>query len=459
MSRLILVLRLAAVAAYLTASSASAEPMFMGLGRLLDHGGYSGAKATSADGTVVVGFSGAEAMRWQDGVMTGISDGMGIANGVSADGTVVVGNKGSEAFRWEDGILTTLGFLSPDSRGSQAEAVSANGLVVVGFNLFPSAGDHEAFRWENGIMEGLGDQNADAFFAHAFAVSADGTVIVGHGTTSVGQTAVRWQNGELLTLDPLPGESGSSALDLTPDGSVVVGSSVSVPGGTLRREAVRWGSTGVLGLGDLPGGDFRSQALAVSGNGSIVVGRGETSLGEEAFIWDSKNGIRRLQDVLAAEYGLDLSGWTLEGAWDISDDGLTIVGNGWNPDGIREAWIAVLPEPCSDTFDNDSDGLIDYPDDPGCFSASAPSETTACDDGLDNDGDGFCDMPTSTCTQPGVTPGDTWCDAGWDDSENSCGLGFELALLLPPLMWLRGRRRRRLGPSRSPAPCRVTGQP
>jgi hypothetical protein len=101
---------------------------------------------------------------------------------------------------------------------------------------------------------------------------------------------------------------------------------------------------------------------------------------------------------------------------------------------------------CDDSLDNDGDTHTDFPDDPGCFNAAAPSESTACDDGLDNDADGFCDMPTSTCTEPGVTPGDPWCDYSWDDSEHTvwCGLGFELALLLPVLMLLRGRLRRKL---------------
>ena len=79
---------------------------------------------------------------------------------------------------------------------------------------------------------------------------------------------------------------------------------------------------------------------------------------------------------------------------------------------------------------------FDFPDDPGCFVAEAPSESPACDDGVDNDGDTFTDL---------ADPG---CFAAWDGSEvnpiTHCGLGFEVAFLLPPLMWLRRQRRRRI---------------
>jgi hypothetical protein len=64
----------------------------------------------------------------------------------------------------------------------------------------------------------------------------------------------------------------------------------------------------------------------------------------EAFIWDADNGMRSLQDVLTGDFGLDLTGWTLEKARGISDDGTVIVGWGSGPNG-REAWRAVIPEP------------------------------------------------------------------------------------------------------------------
>ncbi len=50
---------------------------------------------------------------------------------------------------------------------------------------------------------------------------------------------------------------------------------------------------------------------------------------------------------------------------------------------------------CADGIDNDGDGLIDFPDDPGCTDASDLDETDPpqCSDGIDNDGDGTTDYP------------------------------------------------------------------
>jgi len=65
------------------------------------------------------------------------------------------------------------------------------------------------------------------------------------------------------------------------------------------------------------------------------------------MIWDSVNGMRALRDVLIYDCGLDLTGWSLDGATGISADGLTIAGNGSNPSGNDEAWVAVIPEPAT----------------------------------------------------------------------------------------------------------------
>ena len=103
----------------------------------------------------------------------------------------------------------------------------------------------------------------------------------------------------------------------------------------------------MVALGELPGGDYHSRAYGVCADGTIIVGDSSTDLWMEAFIWDPDNGIRNLKDVLQNDYGLDLTGWTLEAAMAISDDGLTIVGYGENPDGYNEAWVATIPEPAT----------------------------------------------------------------------------------------------------------------
>ena len=153
----------------------------------------------------------------------------------------------------------------------------------------------------------------------------------------------------MVGLGDLSGGSfGSFAEGISADGSVVVGRSVSASGG----EAFMWTSGGgMIGLGDLSGGSFSSQATDVSADGSVVVGDGTLASGAEAFVWDSTNGMQSISSILTNS-GVDLTGWTLFAATDVSDDGLTIVGRGFNPSGFSEAWVANLgtepiPEPAT----------------------------------------------------------------------------------------------------------------
>ncbi|MDJ0560355.1 MAG: PEP-CTERM sorting domain-containing protein, partial [Microcystis sp. M53599_WE4] len=157
----------------------------------------------------------------------------------------------------------------------------------------------------------------------------------------------------MVGLGDLPGGSfWSNAQNVSADGSVVVGQS----SGAYGYEAFRWTQgTGMIGLGFLPVGGFSvSAATGVSADGSVVVGHSGSG---EVFIWNSTQGMRSLREILTNDYGLNLTGWTLTGTGTtrISADGLTIVGSGTNPSGNTEAWIARLnpqnnpsvPEPSS----------------------------------------------------------------------------------------------------------------
>jgi hypothetical protein len=110
-----------------------------------------------------------------------------------------------------------------------------------------------------------------------------------------------------------------------------------------------------------------------------------------------------------------------------------------NSVGFRIASPAPNPA-CSDGIDNDGDGLVDYPADPGCSKASSMKEAPACDDGIDNDGDGKIDWNGG----PGGGTPDPQCVGkpyGGSEKPSGCGLGVELALLLPMLRVLRRRAR------------------
>ncbi len=128
---------------------------------------------------------------------------------------------------------------------------------------------------------------------------------------------------------------------------------------------------------------------------------------------------------------------------------------------VAPAKAAATKPQCSDGVDNDGDGKIDFPADPGCSSAADNDETDSgsgtttkpqCSDGKDNDGDGKIDFPAdkgctsasdtseagggSTATKPQCSdgkdndgdgkvdfPADKGCTSKSDDSEAGSGGG------------------------------------
>jgi probable HAF family extracellular repeat protein len=299
--------------------------------------------------------------------------------------------------------------LLPGGNWTEPTDVSADGSVVVGAGS--TASGTEAFRWtRSGGIQGLGHLFESHLFGWAHAVSDDGTTIVGEShRQNSSESAFRWTSaGGMQALGFLPGHDRSIALDVSGDGSIVVGLSneseafrwtsangmqdllvgghdaawaisadglviagVSAPAGG----AFRWTSTGGmqgLGFGNLPrrasadgsvivggpveggGRAFRwTSAGGVQFLGDVnysdargVSGDGSIVVGDGPFIWDATRGMRGLEQVLVNDYGLDLTGWNLRNANGISADGSTIVGTGIHLD-RDEAWIATIPEPSS----------------------------------------------------------------------------------------------------------------
>ena len=242
-------------------------------------------------------------------------------NAISANGLVVVGESGDYAFRWAGGVMSSLGTLA-DSLSSGAYGVSADGNVVVGYT-FSSSGGNQAFRWTGGVMSSLGSLPGGSE-SNASGVSADGSVIVGQARDSAGANhAFRWTDGLMTDLGTLPGGSFSDARAVSEDGSVVVGFSSS----SVGFRAFRWASGVMTDLGTLPGGSS-SFATDVSANGTVVVGNSGSSVGQRAFRWTGG---------LMTSLGT-LPGGSSSGAGAVSADGNVVVGVATNASGDDRAF-------------------------------------------------------------------------------------------------------------------------
>ncbi|HRQ73694.1 MAG TPA: GC-type dockerin domain-anchored protein [Phycisphaerales bacterium] len=174
------------------------------------------------------------------------------------------------------------------------------------------------------FFTGIGDLPGGIFFSVAQEVSAHGVVLVGDSARggAASHEGVRWTLAD--GMSPL-GTGTSNAFGVSGRGTVIVGSFV-IPDYSI--EAFMWTkATGMVPMGDLPGGEFRSAAKCVSSCGRIIVGSGKSDKGSEAFRWTAETGMAGLGDLEGGDFS--------SGASSISPDGLVIVGSSISHNGTE----------------------------------------------------------------------------------------------------------------------------
>jgi len=204
---------------------------------------------------------------------------------ISGDGSVVVGlgwhsTYRAEGFAWDEGS-GVVGLGQPPDRNSRATAISADGTVVVGFFEHETAGYRRPARWIGGgpVDLVLGPDTAGEFND----ASSDGTILVGQYAPGTEAIAFLFTDGGGLTsLFPvLDGQYQGSFASGVSDSGATVGWSGNIYSGAI--EAAIWFpgdsrmrslETYLSDLGvSVPGDVLLTTALAVSADGSTVVGQ------------------------------------------------------------------------------------------------------------------------------------------------------------------------------------------
>jgi uncharacterized membrane protein len=278
-------------------------------------------------------------LRFRSVVLSGLIGAVALAP-VVAEEPLSLGGPGSYTPAFQP-----LGDLPGDAFFSVANAVSGDGLTVVGYsrsNSINPNGSEEAFRWRGGEMIALGapwvpPQYEYLRFSRATGTNYDGSQIIGASTgwDLPVQCAIKWENDIIVGYQPpqtdyrkmasngaytgvswdpsptpraflsspVPGHSGyilpppgsmsddgTFSTNISADGTTVVGYSSPYMQSSPRKPFRKLGGQPTQSLGMLPG--FTScEPTAVSGDGSTVFGYCSNSTTSQRFRWTQGTGM------------------------------------------------------------------------------------------------------------------------------------------------------------------------
>lgn len=295
---------------------------------------------------------------------------------LSGDGRYVTGISATDSshsesigtvFRWslaggmenleQESVGDQFGIIRGVSISRSGDLISGNGMLGSGFRLSiggtvrnlgnallvgdmtPSGShivgvsreEHERvvrYRASNNYVVEYLDVFPESIFQYATGVSDDGATMSIYVETEGIASTYLWRDGQTPTL--LRSVSFSQfarghSFEVSSNGNMVIG--------------YDWMWTTSGGLRELAS---IIEPRSISPDGTIVLG----SLQNRAKIL---NAAGQVQDVatLLGQRGIVFPGWHLTDIVAMSDDGTVWAGNGINPQGFQEGWVAVIPEPTS----------------------------------------------------------------------------------------------------------------
>jgi uncharacterized membrane protein len=306
----------------------------------------------SDDGRTVIGSGSTSYFYWtrESGVVYigGIAPGYQGAGGVgrvSADGTRFAGgslnvNDKAEAstFALADGFWVASSGIggSCDITSTSAYGMSANGQVVVGGGYATNCGSFRAFRWDAGSGAIVALPSWFGWSCRANAVSADGSTVVGWQADNSGQwRPCLWKFNGTSWVQTRPAAPGGSPTTLygeaqaaSADGQVAVGAATI--GGI--RQPFRWTQAGgTVGLGLAADPTIPGAATDCSADATRILcffRAGPPPTSGEGYMWIEGRGYVALE-TLAQEAGVAVPPEVrLSLPLAMSADALTIVGTG-----------------------------------------------------------------------------------------------------------------------------------
>lgn len=454
---------------------------------------FSSASAVSADGSVVVGAGSAsfyviEAFRWEDGAMIGLGDLPGgayysAARDVSADGAVVVGvsesANGREAFRWtEETGIVGLGDLPGWAFESEAYGVSEDGSLVVGRGA-ASGGTRAAVWTERDGMrpatEFLADHGLSLRGSNLLAVQAvsdDGSQIAMVGSARAERGDHAWvavvpsrpcddgrdndRDGLMDTEDP-----GCALHHGASEGVSNVDVAIDIAPGTSLNEINLFGQepipVAVLGSNSLDVSDVDVTSLAFGAGQAASISSFTSDVNLDGSLDLVTHFPVQEAGIAFGDTHACISGSLLDGANFTSCDAITSMAqvqidtrpgidpNLIDPMGRGLIPVAVLGSTGLDVADIDSTTLRFGPDE--AVSVFAFRQDVSRDGHFDlvahfwGQQAGLAFGDTELCLLGELLDGTPFVGCDAIVTVPSCGIGYELIFVLPPLMWLQGRRR------------------